>query len=82
MPELSPHGMTLKAMNDAVAPSDLRLLLAAAERAQILQDALRTREQGGNTPLHLAAATGHIIGIDLLLGRGADPSLVNTFGAL
>ena len=35
---------------------------------------------GLDTPLHSAAATGRLAVVDLLLSKGADPSIQNSYG--
>ena len=40
------------------------------------------RFSGLGTPLHSAAATGRLDIVDMLLSRGADPSIKNSWGKL
>jgi ankyrin repeat protein len=69
------------ALAEAGLRMDNLLFAAAANRVDVLQDLLaggaevNARFWAGYTALHAAAVMGHLEAVELLLARGADPSL-------
>ena len=52
------------------------LTLSASSQATLLN----LQNASGNTPLHWAALNGHLPAVKLLIGAGADPSVMNRAG--
>jgi ankyrin repeat protein len=56
-----------------------RYLMVSGANAKVRTDVMATAS-GGDTPLHMAAAYGHLDLAKLLLSNGADPNAANGLG--
>jgi hypothetical protein len=82
-----PASVLLAALESIKIPAlSILLAFAAAGRTRKLEAYVRAgqdvnaQDERGNTMLIMAAAHGHALLVDLLLSRGADPSIVNALG--
>ena len=76
----------IRSLPDRIDVLDYLLNKGAPINSLIYENSADSYEQeifsGLGTPLHSAATTGYLNIVDILLSRGADPSIKNSWGKL